>query len=263
MEQTESTPPDGQGEGKEKIFAFRPSEQGIRATEPLVVFTDAILAIASTLLVFYLEIPADLGPHGLSRVLLGLRTTFYAVVLGYLWLAASWINTRRLRRMLRGIDHYATVLYLLMIFTIAMIPFAMLALARTLGQPDFYLGVQILAGLSLADGVFVVALLQYSAWRGLGHAGMTTERWRQVLTPNYILVACDLGAVFLARWLPWPVFIFICVDWLYALLPLFTDRELHAASGSVNDLPHAPPDSPHRATDVERDLGEGGRAELD
>ena len=218
-------------EPRGKLFAFRPSEQGVRATEPLVIFTDAILAIAATILVADLAIPATLGPNGLHDVLSGERTTFYAVFLGYLWLASSWINTRRLRRMLIGIDHYATVLYLLMIFTITMIPFAMLALARTLGQPDVYLGVQVLAILSLADGVIVAGLLSYACWRGLGNSHMTRDRWREVLVPNYILMVLDLVAVVLARWIPWPVFVFICCDWLYALLPLFTDREHHAVSG--------------------------------
>ena len=127
------------------LFTFRGSEQSVRATEPLVIFTDAILAIAATLLVFHLQIPADLRADSLRHALYHQWPTFVAIMVGYLWLAAAWLNTRRLRRMLRGVDHYATVLYLLMILTITLIPFMMLVLARTLGQPSFSVGVQVLA----------------------------------------------------------------------------------------------------------------------
>ncbi len=206
------------------LFTFRGSEQSVRATEPLVIFTDAILAIAATVLVTQLTIPQNLGTNELRHVLFSQWSTFVAIFVGYLFLAASWLNTRRLRRMLRGVDHYATVLYLMMILTIALIPFMMLVLSRTVGQPDFSVGVQVLAALSFIDGVFATALLQYSAMRGLGGPHMTDQAWREVLLPNYILTGLDLLAIFIAHWLPWPVLIFIFADWLYALLPLFTDR---------------------------------------
>jgi uncharacterized membrane protein len=206
------------------LFTFRGSEQSVRATEPLVIFTDAILAISATALVLQLNIPQHLGPQELRHVLFSQWQIFLAILLGYLFLAASWLNTRRLRRMLRGVDHYATVLYLFLILTITLIPFMMLVLARTLGQPDFSVGVQTLASLSFVDGVFATALLQYASWRGLGGVHMTEKAWREVLVPNYILTSLDLVAIFVAHWLPWPVLIFITADWLYALLPLFTDR---------------------------------------
>ncbi len=212
------------------LFTFRGSEQSVRATEPLVIFTDAILAIAATLLVFQLQIPADLRADSLRHALYHQWPTFVAIMVGYLWLAAAWLNTRRLRRMLRGVDHYATVLYLLMILTITLIPFMMLVLARTLGQPSFSVGVQVLAVLSFLDGVIVCGLLKYCSWRGLGSSAMDALAWHDVLLPNYILTALDLVSVVLAHWAPWPVFIFITADWLYALLPLFTDRDPAAAS---------------------------------
>jgi uncharacterized membrane protein len=206
------------------LFTFRASEQSVRATEPLVIFTDAILSIAATVLVFQLSIPSHLGPQALRRILIGEWPTFAAIFVGYLFLASSWLNTRRLRRMLRGVDHYATVLYLIMILTIAFIPFMMLVLARSFGQPDFSVGVQVLAGISFVDGVFATGLLQYCSWRGLGGPHMSAQAWKEVLVPNYILTALDLVSIFAAHWAPWPVLVFITADWLYALLPLFTDR---------------------------------------
>ena len=86
---------------------FSPSEaQNDRsATEPLVIFTDGILAIAATLLFFQLQIPADLRADSLRHALCHQWPTFVAIMVGYLWLAAAWLTTRRLRRMLRGVDH--------------------------------------------------------------------------------------------------------------------------------------------------------------
>ena len=194
-----------------------------------MIFTDAILAIAATLLVFQLQIPADLREDSLHHALCHQWPTFVAIMVGYLWLTAAWLTTRRLRRMLRGVDHYETVLYLLMILTITLIPFMILVLARTLGQPSFSVGVQVLAVLSLLQGVIVCGLLKYCSWRGLGSSAMDAQAWHDVLLPNDILTALDLVSVVLAHWAPWPVFIFITAGWLYALLPLFTDRDPAAA----------------------------------
>ncbi len=205
-------------------FTFRGSEQRIRPIEPLTVFTDAILAIAATVLIFELRIPRELAPNSLWRVLTDQWTTLLALLMSYLWLTASWLNFRRLRRMLRGVDHYATVFYLLLIMMSTLIPVVMLVFTRSLGQPDFHLGVQILAALSFIDGVLICIMLQYAAKRGLGVPSMTDEAWREVLVPNYVLTALDLVAIAVAVWIPWIVLAFICVDWMYSLLPLFTDR---------------------------------------
>ena len=237
------------------LFTFRGSEQSVRATEPLVIFTDAILAIAATVLVTQLTIPENLKANELRHILFSQWSTFVAIFVGYLFLAASWLNTRRLRRMLRGVDHYATVLYLMMILTIALIPFMMLVLARTVGQPDFSVGVQVLAFLSFIDGVFATWLLQYSARRGLGGPHMTDQAWKEVLIPNYILTALDLIAIVVAHWLPWPVLIFIGADWLYALLPLFTDRVGFPSSqrGLATPVEKGPPAAPPGAGQLDRD----------
>lgn len=222
------------------LFTFRGSEQAVRATEPLVIFTDAILAFAATVLVTQLTLPHDLAPGTLRHVLLAQWTTFVAIFLGYLWLAASWLNTRRLRRMLRGVDHYATLLYLMVVLTITLLPFMMLILAKTLGTPDFSVGVQTLAALSLLNGIFASALLGYCSWRGLGSSYMTPEAWREVLIPNNILTALDFVAVIVAHWIPWEVLVFVTVDWLYSLLPLFTDR-----AGFPSHIEHGEPPKPH------------------
>ena len=116
-----------------------------------------------------------------------------------------------------------------MILTITLIPFMMPVLARTLGQPSFSVGVQVLAVLSLLQGVIVCGLLANCSWRGLGSSAMDAQAWHDVLLPNDILTALDLVSVVLAHWAPWPVFIFITAGWLYALLPLFTDRDPAAA----------------------------------
>ena len=217
---------------REKLFTFNGREQAIRSTEPLALFTDGILAITATILVIQLEVSKNVGITGLRHALWDQWPTFAAVVIGYLWLAASWINTRRLRRMLCGMDHWATVLYLFTIFSITLIPFVMLGLARTISHPDFPVGVQLLACLSLANGILVNALLEYCRWRGLGTTPMTKAAWRAVRVPNFILTGCDVLAVLLAPIIPTVVIIYITADWLYALLPLFTDHEDHPANGA-------------------------------
>lgn len=215
------------------MFTFNGKRQVIRPTEPFAPFTDGILAIAATILVLQLEVPEHLGGGELRHALFEQWPTFLAVCIGYLWLAASWINTRRLRHMLRGMDHWATVLYLLMIFTIALIPFTMLALARTIEQPDFAVGVQVLAALSFCNGALVTSLLAYCAWRGLGNVHMSPSEWRSVVIPNYVLTGVDLLAIPLASVLSIVVLVYITADWLYALLPLFTDHVDRPAAGAT------------------------------
>ena len=115
-------------------------------------------------------------------------------------------------------------MYLLLVMTVTLIPPVMLMFTRSIGTSDFHLGVQLLAGLGLLNGVIICFLLAYSARRGLGVPTMTPQAWREVLVPNYVLTALDLVVIVVAAWLPWIVLAFICVDWMYSLLPLFTDR---------------------------------------
>lgn len=100
----------------EPIFGFRPSNQPRYPWARLETLMDGIIAIAATLLVLDLRVPATHQPGQLGPALLHLWPQYLAYALGFLQIMAGWISTRRLSASMVGLDHYAT---LGMLFTTA------------------------------------------------------------------------------------------------------------------------------------------------
>lgn len=110
---------------------------GDLALDRLVFFSDAVFAIAITLLIIEIEIP-DLGPRASVaeswRELAGLAPSFFAFVLSFLVIGRFWMGHHERFRSLRHFDRRLMWPNLLYLMAIAFMPFASAFLGRNLGH---------------------------------------------------------------------------------------------------------------------------------
>ena len=216
------------GEGRpgfwQRIYTFRPVDQAVHSTARLAIFTDAILAIAATVLVLDLHVTPDVPGHGLVHQISAQRATLASVLLGFLWITGTWVLSHRSLRQLRGVDHYMTLFVVAGALTITLIPFATLLLGAGYGHSDFWVGVEAVSIVILLGVVFSALGTDYAHRRGLMASGSTPAQRRAALTIWYVVMGLVLLAVVTAPFLPWFALACVVVTRVSALLPLGSDH---------------------------------------
>ena len=122
------------------------------STSRLEAFSDAVIAVAATLLVLNLVVPLA-GHHGLAHAL-GRRWPAYAAyATSFITIGIIWINHHVVIGRLREADHAILILNLLLLMTIGVLPFATNLLSVYLNRPR---------GQHLAAAVYAGAFLLMS-----------------------------------------------------------------------------------------------------
>ena len=101
-------------------------EQNQLGLERLVFFTDAVMAIAITLLVIDLRlpsVPAALAAQQLPELLRGLIPNFASFIISFIVIGVYWSAHHRYFIYIRHFDSRLTALNLLFLFFIALMPF--------------------------------------------------------------------------------------------------------------------------------------------
>src|SRR5512137_1560994 len=88
--------------------------------ERIFLFTDAVMAIAITLLVLDLRVPE--GPAGLGRALIALWPSYLSYLLSFVIIGNYWLSHHRLFRAIGRYDDRLVWLSLLFLFFIALLP---------------------------------------------------------------------------------------------------------------------------------------------
>ncbi len=121
-------------------------------TDRMVFFSDAVFAIAMTLLVIDLAVPED--RHGTAgEVLLGLWPNFLAYALSFTIIAINWMGHYRRFRVIKTHDSTLMVLNLVLLFFVALLPFPTSLLSSYSGE-----------SVAVALYAFVVGLLSILQW---------------------------------------------------------------------------------------------------
>lgn len=105
-------------EAKKGVFA---DQAGL---ERILFFSDAVMAIAITLLVIDLRLPENLRESGLGAALLKLWPSYLGYLLSFIVIGNYWLSHRRLFRPIRRYDDRLCWLSLLFLFFIALLPFS-------------------------------------------------------------------------------------------------------------------------------------------
>ncbi len=128
------------------------------STSRLESFSDGVIAVAATLLVLGLVVPAA-GAGGLAHALGRQWPSYAAYAVSFITIGIIWINHHVMISRLREADHAILILNLLLLVTIGLLPFATHILAaylnRTRGQ---HLAAAIYAGAFLLMSIAFAVL---------------------------------------------------------------------------------------------------------
>ena len=130
-------------------------------TGRLEAFSDGVIAVAITLLVLNIQVPAPpLGPgKTLAHELAANWPVYAAYITSFLTIGIIWINHHVMIRRLREPDHMILFLNLLLLMSIAVLPFATSLMATYLRESSGqHLAAVIYSGSLLLMGVCFAAL---------------------------------------------------------------------------------------------------------
>jgi uncharacterized membrane protein len=130
-------------------------------TARLEAFSDGVIAVAITLLVLNIAVPTPPLPHGETLAhALGIKWPVYAAyITSFLTIGIIWINHHVMIRRLREPDHMILFLNLLLLMSIAILPFATNLMAAYLRETSGqHLAAAIYSGAFLLMGVCFATL---------------------------------------------------------------------------------------------------------
>jgi len=182
--------------------------------ERLVFFSDAVVAIAITLLVLELRLPATLSSPddaGFGRALLGVLPMLFSFAFSFFLVGIYWYAHHRIYRHIRNWDGTLVAHNFHFLFWIALLPFAVMVMGRFGG----------LRGAVIVYAViqFMVGIAQWMLWRHatVGHRLVDPHidprivrllTVRSLTLPGIALLSIALAFVAPRIWMAW---------WAYAL----------------------------------------------
>jgi len=128
------------------------------STNRLESFSDGVFAVAITLLVLGIDVPHVQPHHPLGHELIANWPQYAAYVVSFLTIGIIWINHHAMIGRLRAADHTILILNLLLLMTVALLPFATDLVATYLRHSN---------GRSLAAVVYSAAYLLMGIMFGL------------------------------------------------------------------------------------------------
>jgi uncharacterized membrane protein len=123
------------------------------STNRLEAFSDGVFAIAITLLVLDIDVPAP-GSGDLGHELLAQWPSYAAYVISFITIGIIWINHHAAFSRLRAVDHSILILNLLLLLSVGILPFTTSLMATYLKEDS---------GESLAAAVYGASFLLMGA----------------------------------------------------------------------------------------------------
>jgi uncharacterized membrane protein len=116
------------------------SSSDVRRSEPMSTsrveaFSDAVIAVAITLLVLDLRVPEPEDGQGLGEQLAAMWPNYAAYVISFVAIGIMWISHHTMMRRLSGVDHSVLVLNLFLLMCFVALPFTTSLLATYVDQP--------------------------------------------------------------------------------------------------------------------------------
>lgn len=150
-------------------------------TERLVFFSDALFAIAMTLLVVDLHVP-DVTNDELGSALIDLTPQYLTFLLSFAVIGAVWMSHHRKFRAITSCDQTLLRLNLFVLLAVASLPFSTAVLGR---YGDQQLSVYIYAPTICLIGFSLSAMWMYSWRHGMTDASLTVDVFRYVLVQSF------------------------------------------------------------------------------
>ena len=131
-------------------------------TARIEAFSDGVFAVAITLLIFQIRVPAHEPPGGLRAALVDLWPSYLAFLASFMTIGVMWLNHHRLFSMVTRKDDGLIVLNLLLLLVTTWLPFPTALLAEHLRGPH---DDQRTAGVVYSTSLFAMAIAFNVLWR--------------------------------------------------------------------------------------------------
>jgi uncharacterized membrane protein len=129
-------------------------------------FSDAVIAIAITLLVIEIRPPQGVESAAeMWAALAALWPNYLGYALSFAVIGIMWANHHTIFKIVQRTDHYLILLNLLFLFCLAFIPFPTALMAETLGHADERVGIVVYSGWFLVTALSYNVLWRYTAGR--------------------------------------------------------------------------------------------------
>lgn len=193
-------------------------------------FSDSVFAIAATLLVLTIAVPAVEHVHtttGLRNALLHQWPNYVAFVISFLSILIMWFSHHNIFNAIRRVDHTFLLINGLVLLGITATPFSTALLAQYFGHPGEKVAAEVYSAVALFIALSYNALWLYaSRGRRLLSSSTSDERMR-LITSQYrwgpIAFAAALVLAFFSAIASVTMFVVILV---YFALPLRANRAL-------------------------------------
>jgi uncharacterized membrane protein len=155
----------------------------------LEAFSDGVLAVAITLLVLDLKVPPTGSTHTLGHDLLQEWPAYAAYVTSFITIGIIWINHHAMLNRLREADHTILALNLLLLLSIAVLPFATSLLADYLRESrGEHLAAAIYAGSFLVMSIFFLTLNRHILFAKAHLLGseLSEEQRRSIIARSFV-----------------------------------------------------------------------------
>ena len=136
-------------------------------------FSDAVFAIAITLLVLEIKVPHEGSPDGLPRALLHLWPSYLAFLTSFCTIGMMWINHHRLFTLIQTADETLIAINLVLLLLISWVPFPTAVLAAYLRHPEEG------SAAVLYSGTFIIIAIIFNVlwWHGIRRGHVPHKGW--------------------------------------------------------------------------------------
>lgn len=193
-------------------------------TDRLMIFSDAVFAIAMTLLVIDLKVPQDASSTAWD-VIVDQASAFFAYALSFTIIAINWMAHHRKFRVIRAHDGGLMALDLVLLFFVAFVPFPTSLLSEY--------GSQTAAVVLYAFVVGLLSVLQYAVWSYAWRHGFVDKK---VDLELYRFNRRNQFATPLIFWLSIPIALLVdgqtAMYFWFALFPLMIGLRLYDRRGA-------------------------------
>jgi uncharacterized membrane protein len=173
-----------------------------RETERLEYFSDAVIAIAATLLSVELKAPhADaLSGTTLPEALVQQWPSYLAFAISFLFIGISWAAHHDMFNYIRRTNHIMLILNLMFLMGIALQPFSTALLAEHIGEEGERTAAMVYYGVLLLTSVSYNAVWHYAIWCGLIEDCLDARLLRALSIEHAVAPLLHLSALLVAFW---------------------------------------------------------------
>jgi len=219
-------------------------ETEFNETARVEAFSDAVFAIAMTLLVLELKIPhqGKDQPGVLLQQLMDQRSMYVAFLTSFVTIGIMWIKHHRLFTLIQRRTHTLILLNLLLMLGVTVVPFPTAVLAQNLSDPlDVKIAALFYNGWFAFIAIMFNALWRYASSGGRLLAQSVDQRAVRAQTRQFALLPLFYLVAFAVAWINGPLSIAISLSLALVLARQDEDELVSAVAGQgravVGDRP--------------------------